>query len=97
MGSLWIRKFLCYLVSIAVVIKLICRLLFWANDSSIHATTLSGLVFESVCYTVPPGASPFGFAMDARRRRLYWLNDRNGGNLVVNQLEYTSTACNPNR
>ena len=43
------------------------------------------------------GASPFGFAMDARRRRLYWLNDRDGGNLVVNQLEYTSIACDPNR
>lgn len=54
-------------------------------------------MFESVCYTVPPGASPFGFAMDARRRRLYWLNDGNSGNLVVNQLEYTSTACDRNR
>lgn len=81
------------MVSIAIV----CRLLFWANESGIHAITLSRLAFESACYTVSPGASPFGFAMDARRRRLYWLNNRDGGNLVVNQLEYTSTACDPNR
>lgn len=35
--------------------------------------------------------------MDAQRHRLYWLNDGDSGNLVVNQLEYTSTACDPNR
>ena len=74
----------------------VCRVLFWANASSIHALTLSGLVFDPVCYSLSPGSSPFGFAVDSERQRLYWLNNRDGGRLVVNQLEYTSTACTPN-
>lgn len=72
------------------------RVLFWANESSIHAITLSGLIFEPVCYTTYP--SPFGFTVDAKRRRLYWLNnDGDDGHLLVSQLEYTSTSCDRSR
>ena len=53
-------------------------------------------MFEPVCYTT--STSPFGFAVDAKRRRLYWLNnDADDGHLLVSQLEYTSTSCDRNR
>ena len=53
-------------------------------------------MFEPVCYT--PSTSPFGFTVDAERRRLFWLNNNaDSGQLIVNQLEYTSTSCNPSR
>lgn len=57
--------------------------------------TLSGLIFEPICYA--PQVSPFGLTVDANRRKLYWLNDANDGYLVVNQLEYTTTSCDSSR
>ena len=72
------------------------RLLFWANESHIHAITLSGLIFEPVCCTTD--TSPFGFTVDTNRRRLYWLNNHaDDGHIVVNQLEYSSTSCDLTR